>query len=66
MDGVQDNSTGITVQGERINNLRFADNIDMIEESLDQLRENVGELGKKGSKAELKINTGKTKNNGIW
>ena len=61
MDGVQDNGTGITVQGERINNLRFADDIDMIEESLDQLRENVGELEKTGSKAGLKISTGKTK-----
>ena len=54
MDGVQDNGTGITVQRERINNLRFADGMNMIEESLDQLRENVGELEKTGSKAGLK------------
>ena len=61
MDKVPDNGTGITVQGKRINNVRFADDIDMIEESLDQLRKNAGELEKTGSKAELKINTGNTK-----
>ena len=30
MDVIQDNGTGITVQGEMINNLRFADDIDLV------------------------------------
>ena len=33
MDVIQDNGTGISVQGEMINNLRFADDIDLVEES---------------------------------
>ena len=58
---MQDNGIGLTVQAERINNQRFADDIDMTEESLNQISENVGEVERTGSKARLKINTGKTK-----
>jgi len=32
-DKIQDKGTGISVQGTKINNLRFADDIDLIEES---------------------------------
>src|SRR6218665_1740777 len=33
MENIQDNGTGVSVQGERINNLRFADDIDLLEYS---------------------------------
>ena len=38
MDVIQDNGTGISVQGEMINNLRFSDDIDLVEESCVALR----------------------------
>ena len=61
MDCIQDSGTGISVQGEMINNLRFADDIDMIEESWEMLEESVHVLDKAGRNAGLKINVGKTK-----
>jgi len=33
MDNFQESDTGISIQGMKINNLRFADDIDLIEES---------------------------------
>jgi len=44
MENIQDNGTGISVQEERINNLRFADDIDLLDESYEKLQENVCEL----------------------
>ena len=61
MDEIQDNGTGISVQGERINNLRFADDVDLLEEDFDTLQKNVEALERAGEKANLKINIGKTK-----
>jgi hypothetical protein len=61
MDGIQDNGTGIAIQGEKINNLRFADDIDLIEESFEMLQKSVDTLNNAGNKAGLKINIGKTK-----
>jgi hypothetical protein len=37
MDVIQNNGTGVTIQDELINNLRFADDIDLIEDSLEAL-----------------------------
>src|SRR6218665_1099096 len=39
MDKIQDNGTGISAQGLKINNLRFADDIDLIEESFETLQD---------------------------
>ena len=61
MDNIQDNGTGISIQGERINNLRFADDIDLIEESCDMLQKSVRILDEAGNDAGLRINIGKTK-----
>jgi hypothetical protein len=61
MDEIQDNGTGISVQGETINNLRFADDVDLLEENFDMLQKNVELLDRAGEKANLKINIGKTK-----
>ena len=41
MDGLRDNDTGISVHGYRLNNLRFADDIDLIEERREALQANI-------------------------
>src|SRR6218665_389013 len=61
MDKIQDNGTGISVQGTKINNLRFADDIDLIEDSCETLQDSVRLLNDAGNRAGLKINIGKTK-----
>ena len=61
MDVFQECDTGISVQGEKISNLRFADDIDLIEETRDQLQQNVQLLSENAKKAGLKINIDKTK-----
>ena len=33
MDSVRNNGTGVSVQGHKINNLKFADDIDLLEET---------------------------------
>ena len=61
MDGIQNNDTGISVHGYRLNNLRFADDIDLIEERRPTLQANINNLHTAGVAAGLKINIGKTK-----
>lgn len=61
MDGIQDSGSGISVQGLQLNNLRFADDIDMMEESCEMLTASVHELDKAAKNAGLRINVGKTK-----
>ena len=65
MDVIQDNGTGISVQGEMINNLRFADDIDLLEESCVALQNSVKLLSEAGIHAELRINIEKTDND-FW
>ena len=61
MENTQENSTGVSVQGEQINNLRFADDIDLLEYSCERLQESVGGLNKDAQRAGLRINVDKTK-----
>src|SRR6218665_2219189 len=61
MENIQENGTGVSVQGERINNLRFADDIDLLQYSHEKLQENVHELNIAAQRAGLKINVDKTK-----
>jgi len=56
VDVIQDNETGISIQGEKINNLRFADDIGMIEENIERLEESVRTLDMAGRNSSLKIN----------
>ena len=49
------------LQGRRINNLHFADNIDLIEENREKLQEILIQLTEAGEKAGLKLNISKTK-----
>ncbi len=61
MDRNQNKETGFSVQGHKINNLRFADDIDLIEEERDELQESVKILNEEGRRAGLRINLRKTK-----
>jgi len=56
MDGLWDNGTGITIHGYQLNNLRFADDIDLIDERRDMLQANINTLNATGEEAGLRIN----------
>src|SRR6218665_867668 len=60
MDVIRDRDTEVRIQGHNINNLEFADDIDMIEENRNKLQENMNEIRKGGEAAGLKTNVGKT------
>jgi Reverse transcriptase (RNA-dependent DNA polymerase) len=57
MDGVKENTMGISIHGHRLSNLRFADDIDLFEGSRDELQKNFQILNTAG----LLINGKKTK-----
>ena len=61
MDKINESRSGISVNGTQINNLRFADDIDLIDEEQGRLQKNTQILQKEGNKAGLKINMKKTK-----
>ena len=60
MDAVRDNGTGVSVQGHRINNLKFADDIDLLEEDGDDLQRNLDQISEAAEAAGLQINIEKT------
>ena len=61
MDVIRGRDTEVQIQGHNINNLKFADDIDMIEEDRNKLQENMNEVRKAEEAADLTINVGKTK-----
>jgi Reverse transcriptase (RNA-dependent DNA polymerase) len=61
MDNVKENCKGISVQGLAFNNLRFADDIDIIEENVDELEKTVRTLATDSKPYGLVVNTEKTK-----
>jgi len=61
MDKVNDGEEGISVHGIRINNLRFADDLDIIEEDESTLERTVHSLHKEAMRYGLMMNTDKTK-----
>ncbi len=61
MDIIQQQNSGILISGEQINNLRFADDIDLLEEELDTLQSNAESLKEMAELSGLKINISKTK-----
>ncbi len=60
MDSVRDNGTGISVHGYKINNLKFADDIDLLEEDRVELKGNLDRINEAGEAAGLQINIEKT------
>jgi len=65
MTALEEKETAVSVNGLQDNNLRFADDIDLLETNRDTLQENLELLKGDAKKAGLKINIGKTKNYGI-
>jgi len=65
MTALDEKETAVSVNGLQDNNLRFADDIDLLETNRDTLQENLELLKGDAEKAGLKINIGKTKNYGI-
>ena len=60
MDPIRDNGTGVSVQGHLVNNLKFADDVDLLEEDRDKLQGNLERINEAGEAAGLQINTEKT------
>ena len=58
---LNENEGGVKIQGRRINNLRFADDIDLIEENRERRQESLTQLTEAGEKTGLEINISKTK-----
>jgi hypothetical protein len=61
MDRIKEKATGISIHGHKLSNLKFADDIDLIEESRDELQKNLRMLSTSGKAAGLSINGKKTK-----
>ena len=52
---------GIDIDGERLQNLRFADDVALVTETTDEMEEQLNKLNKESKKCGLKIHKGKTK-----
>lgn len=61
MDKIKENVKGISIHGLRINNLRYADDVDIIEENETDLEETVQRLSKEAKRYGLIVNIDKTK-----
>jgi len=56
MNTIKENGTGISIHGHKINNLKFADDIDLLEEDRYELQENLERLNEAEEASGLKIN----------
>ena len=61
MDQVRQNTCGVNIGGLSINNLRFADDIDLVDEDISSLRRQIEQTKDAAEKAGLLVNTKKTK-----
>jgi len=61
MDFFQDLETGIAIQGERINNLRFADDTDLLDEDKNVLQPMVDTLNERGRVQDSRLTLGRQK-----
>ena len=61
MDHVKDSNCGIRLHETLVNNLRFADDIDLIDEDYKSLQEQLEKTKVVAEQAELIVNVGKTK-----
>ena len=61
MHDIQLRMGGIAIHGRNINNLRYADDIDLMETDERRLQENVNNINTEGTRAGLKINIRKSK-----
>ena len=61
MDQVRENTCGVNIGGIRINNLRFADDIDLIDEDVNSLQSQIEQTKEAAEQAGLLVHTKKTK-----
>jgi len=63
MDKIKNSeNSGVSVHGNRVNNLRFVDDVDIIEHSNEKLQETVDKLHTESERYGMHINVVKTKN----
>ncbi len=61
MDAKQEERHGVCVNGERFDNLRFADDIDLLEYSCERLQQSLNSVATAAEQMGLKVNRAKTK-----
>ena len=61
MDHVKETKCGVTLSGSPVNNLRFADDVYLIDEDYKSLQEQLDKTGAVAGQARLIVNVGKTK-----
>ena len=66
MDQIRQNICEVSIGGISINNLRFADDIDLLEEDISSLRSQIELTKNAAEQAGLLINTQQNENYGIW
>ena len=64
--GLDEAQAGIKIAGRNINNLRYADDTNIMEESEEELRSLLMKVKEESEKAGLKLNIQKNEDYGIW
>jgi len=64
LDSIKDSGTGVSVHGHK--NLKFVDNIDLLQVERDKPQENLKQISEAGEVAGLKINVQKNQDYGVW
>ena len=64
--GLDEAQAGMKIAGRNINNLRYADDTTLMEESKEELKSLLLKVKEESEKAGLKLNIQKTKDHGIW
>ena len=64
--GLEETQAGIKIARRNINNLRYADDTTLMEESEEELKSPLMKVKEKSERSGLKLNIQQTKNHGIW
>ena len=64
--GPEEAQAGIKIARRNINNLRYADDTTLMEESEEELKSLLMKVKEESERVDLKVNIQKTKINGIW
>ena len=64
--GLDESQTGIKIAGRNINNLRYADDTTLVEDSEDELKSLLIRVKEESEKAGLELNIQRNKDHGIW
>ena len=61
MDTIKELNTGVSIHGQMIRNLKFSDDIDLLDSNQKDLQQKVTKIDKAGRETGLKVNISKTK-----